>query len=150
MRLRRAWDMAGVSGGGSEQGRATARRWLRVLAPVLVAASLLGTTPGVRASTTSATPPGAATITQVVGGEGSATVTWAAPASDGGSPITAYKVQAIPGSASHKVGGQFLTGTVTGLVNGTAYTFTVTASNAAGSGQASAPSSAATPTHPGA
>ncbi len=74
----------------------------------------------------------------------SARVAWTAPSSDGGSPITGYTATATPGGATCSTNGK-LWCTVTGLTNGTAYTFTVTATNAAGTGPASAPSKPATP-----
>jgi hypothetical protein len=74
----------------------------------------------------------------------SARVSWTAPASDGGSSITGYTVTASPGGATCSTKGA-LWCTVTGLTNGTAYTFTVTATNATGTGAASKPSRPATP-----
>jgi hypothetical protein len=66
-----------------------------------------------------------------------AAVSWSAPVSDGGSPITGYRVSASPGEASCATVGALIC-TVTGLVHRTAYTFTVTATNGAGTGPASA------------
>ena len=43
------------------------------------------------------------------------------------------------------VGGPATSATVTGLSNGTSYTFTVTATNSSGSGAESSPSSSVTP-----
>ena len=77
-------------------------------------------------------------------GDGSAAVSWTAPAVDGGAPITAYLVTASPGGATATTAGA-TTATVSGLVNGTAYTFTVAASNAAGQGAPSAASAPVTP-----
>ena len=95
------------------------------------------------AQVTPATVPGAPTGVSAVAGNGSAAVSWTAPASNGGSTITGYTVTSSPGgftcsSASSPC-------TVSGLTNGTSYTFTVKATNAKGSGTASAPSSAVTP-----
>jgi hypothetical protein len=80
-------------------------------------------------------------------GNTTALVSWIAPGSNGGYAITAYTVTADPGGASCGTTGA-LSCTVTGLANGTAYTFTVRATNALGTGPASAPSAAATPSIP--
>jgi hypothetical protein len=77
-------------------------------------------------------------------------VSWSAPASTGGLPITGYAVTSSPGNKTCTTAG-IPSCTVNGLTNGTAYTFKVTATNAIGTGPASAPSGPATPsTLPGA
>jgi hypothetical protein len=89
------------------------------------------------------TLPGAPTITSTSSGKGSATIGFSAAAGNG-SPITSYTVTAAD-AANPALGKQTATGaqspiTVTGLVDGQSYTFTVTATNANGTGPASAPS----------
>ena len=78
-------------------------------------------------------PPAAPTVDSVTPGDGSATVTWTAP-DNGGSPITGYTVTASPGGATCTT--STTSCTVTGLTNGVAYTFTVVATNGAGTGPA--------------
>ena len=92
---------------------------------------------------TPATVPGAPTNVAANAGNGQATVTFEAPISDGGSTITEYTVTSNPGS--HTQTGASSPITVTGLTNGTAYTFTVTASNSVGPSGASLASSVITP-----
>ncbi len=79
-------------------------------------------------------------------GDGQVSVSWAAPGDDGGSPILDYTVTAIPGGAGCTTSST--TCAVSGLANGTGYTFTVTARNAIGTSAPSAPSAPVIPTAP--
>lgn len=90
-----------------------------------------------------ATIPGAPVIGTATAGNGQATVTFTAPTSNGGVAIAGYTVTSNPGGFTGMGSGTPIT--VTGLTNGTAYTFTVTATNAAGTSAASAASNSVTP-----
>jgi Domain of unknown function (DUF4082)/Bacterial Ig domain/Fibronectin type III domain/Lysyl oxidase len=120
----------------------------------VAAANALGAGPASEPSSpvtpTDATAPAAPTGVTATAGDMSATVKWTAPF-DGGSPITSYKVIPYVGStaqAATTVSGSppETQATITGLNNGTSYTFTVAASNALGEGPPSEHSSAVTPT----
>ena len=92
------------------------------------------------------TPLGAAdapTAVVATPGNASASVTWDDPVSDGGSVITSYTVTSTPGDII--VTGNLKPAVVSGLVNGTPYTFTVFATNAIGDSLESSPSVAVTP-----
>jgi chitinase len=82
---------------------------------------------------------------QAVAGDAQATVTWSAPYSDGGRTLLSYRVTASPGGATLTVTAPATSAVVRGLTNGTAYTFTVVATNSAGDGPASAASAPVTP-----
>jgi uncharacterized repeat protein (TIGR01451 family) len=91
--------------------------------------------------------PGAPTNLVATAGSAAANLSWTAPANNG-SAITGYVVTPYIGLTAQAT--QFFTGagtaqTATGLTPGTAYTFTVAAQNAAGTGPASAKSSPVTP-----
>ena len=73
-------------------------------------------------------------------------LSWTAPANTGGAAITGYEYQQNEGSWTGA--GTTTSYTVTGLTNGTKYTFTVRAVNRKGNGAASDSASATTPTTP--
>jgi subtilisin family serine protease/putative cell wall-binding protein len=96
-----------------------------------------------------ATAPGAPMAVSGQPGNGAVTVSWSPPASSGGSPITRYDVTVSPApvaGATTRNAGTSTSLLFDGLANGTAYTFTVTATNAIGTGPASAASLPVTPT----
>ena len=84
------------------------------------------------------TIPGKPTISATEPGSNSVLVRWRAPSATGGASVTSYTVVASPGGNSCTTTGAVLFCTVTGLDNGTTYAFTVTATNTAGTGSASA------------
>lgn len=86
-------------------------------------------------------PPTALTATSNIGQ--SASIAFTPPSNNGGSAVTSYTVTSSPG-------GFTATGTtspivVNGLTNNTAYTFTMTATNAQGNSASSSPSNSLTP-----
>ena len=101
---------------------------------------------GAASSAVTVTPrtvPGAPTAAAATAGDAQASLSWTAPTDDGGDPITGYTATADPGGASCT--SATTSCSVTGLANGTAYTFTVTATNGAGASIASASTAAVTP-----
>ena len=93
--------------------------------------------------------PGAPTGVIAAAGNARAAVGWAAPASDGGSPITGYRVEVSNDNTRTCTGNASATRcTVAGLANGTAYTFVVFAINAVGNSAPSGPSNSVTPRAP--
>ena len=107
-------------------------------------------------ATLSPTLPGCSVGAQTQACSGTVNLSWSAPASNGGSAVTGYRVQYRPADDPNAwtVFGSTVTTTnvtVTGLTNGTAYVFRVAASNAAGQGPFTADSGQIVPrTTPGA
>jgi hypothetical protein len=84
-------------------------------------------------------------------GNASATVTWIAPSSTGGTAITHYIITPYKNTVAQTptTVGNVLTTNITGLTNGSNYTFTVAAENSAGVGPASTASNTIMPSGDG-
>lgn len=89
-----------------------------------------------------AVTPDAPTIGTATAGDGEATVRFTAPGFTGGSAITGYTVISSPGNLTAI--GTASPITITGLTNGTSYTFTVAVANIAGTSIVSAASNSVT------
>lgn len=120
---------SGVAYTGAASGAWTLQNQMQA-----VSASLWPRSPGVA---------GAPTSVVATGGNAQASVAFTAPNDNGGFTITGYTVTASPGGITAT--GSSSPIVVTGLTNGTAYTFTVTATNSAGVGVASSSSASVTP-----
>jgi titin len=100
---------------------------------------------GPAASSNTVTPagvPGAVPVTSATPGDGRVTVAWDSTTPTNGAPISGYRVEASSDGFATATGvtvpGSATAGTLTGLTNGTSYSVRVSASNAIGSGPASA------------
>lgn len=89
-------------------------------------------------------PNSATNVTATDGEDASSTISWTAPSIDGGSAITSYTVTTTGGFSCTTT---TTSCRITGLTNGTAYTFSVVANNEIGESN-SATSSAITPAAP--
>jgi hypothetical protein len=78
-------------------------------------------------------PPGSVSATA---SGSSAAVTWTAPGVDGGAPVTGYTITSWPDNQTVTVGGSTSQATLTGLASAADDTFTVSATNAVGTGAA--------------
>ena len=116
------------------------RNWL-----VAIAASglILAGAPTVLAATQAPNP---VTNVSAQAGDGSVTVTWRKPAA--GTAPSSYVVTSNPGNKRCTADAPKVTCKVTGLTNGTSYTFTAAATNTGGTSAASSPSAAVTPQSP--
>ena len=100
---------------------------------------ITGATQVVRFSTDVGSVPGAPTQVSAQGANAQTEISFSAPQSNGGRTVTSYTVTCTPsaGGASMSASAASSPVTVTGLTNGTAYSCSVTATNAIGTGLAS-------------
>ncbi len=106
----------------------------------VVAKDKAGTSPSSAAASARAGVPSAPRAVRVLPGTATLSVTWSAPVASGASRLTSYMATAMPGGFSCSTSGTILSQepgrncVIAGLTSGTAYTVTVTATNAFGTG----------------
>ena len=82
-------------------------------------------------------PPDAPALGTATPGDGTVVVRWSAPAGDGGTPVTGYRLEASGSGGTYRsatAAADATSATLTGLTNGVAYRVDVRAVNAAGDG----------------
>ena len=115
-----------------------------------------GTASAVQTATPPTTVPGLPTLSALTAGDAEISLSWTAPSSNGGASITSYKIEQSTTSATagfnvtYGTGSTATSNTITGLTNGQAYWFKVSAINSVGTSTASAVQTATPPTVPGA
>jgi Ca2+-binding RTX toxin-like protein len=135
-------------------GLAAGSYTFRVLASNAAATPVNGplSLPSGAVTVTAGATPGAPTSVIASAGNASATVTWTPPAVAGGSPITGYTIDVFRAGVLQPplvpLAPAGTTRVVTGLTNGTAYSFVVHAVNTAGAGPGSVASNTVTPALP--
>lgn len=92
--------------------------------------------------------PGAPTGLAATASDAAVVLVWTEPSSTGGRALTGYTVVPSPAAPSAVFAVVGARASITGLANGTAYTFTVHATTTVGNGPSSAPSGAVTPVAP--
>jgi titin len=106
-----------------------------------------GTASAVQTATPTATStvPGSPTLSALTAGDAAISLSWTAPSSTGGASITSYKIEQSTTSASAgftvavaSTGSTATSKTITGLTNGQAYWFKVSAINSVGTSATSA------------
>ena len=153
-----AWSGATRRGGGRLRGvnyrggsLRRAARWPALTAAAAIAliaaqgAAQAGVQrPAARSAASTQQSGGPPADVHAIPGNASATVSWRGPAQVGGAPVTSWTVTASTGQSvtSQQPDNWAI---VTGLANGTAVSFTVTATSSAGTSPASAPSGSVTP-----
>ena len=117
----------------------------------VAAANAAGTSPAANTSATPLGSPGEPRDVRLQRGDGRLGVSWSPPANDGGLPVESYTVHwTAPGGVTQFAVAQGTQHVIDGLVNGTAYTVTVTATNRAGTSAHSEPAGRRPGTAPGA
>jgi RHS repeat-associated protein len=128
-----------------KRGYDDAGRLTRIGTERVGAAAPAAATGKARASDDDPDAPGAPRDVHAQPGAGLAAVSWQPPKDSGDSDVSSYTVTASPGGLTTTVDARTTTAVMNGLEAGTAYTFTVTATNRDGTGPASQASEAVTP-----